>query len=214
MVDLGGVRAARKLRTRQALLEAALCLMDNQSLGSLSLREVARTAGIAPAGFYRHFPNIESLGVALVEQALTGVRTTLRAARIGLADSEEIIRRSVDVLAREVHAHPRQFRFMIRERFGGVGRVSAAIREQLRLAADELAGELRSNAIPTTATVDRWRPEDLRMVTEMIVNHMVLTAAAILDAERPEAEVEVLATARRQLQLILVGAGHWLDARG
>lgn len=65
-----GARQAQKLRTRQALLDAALLLLEHQSLSGLGLREVTRAAGVAPTAFYRHFEDTAALGVALVEQTL------------------------------------------------------------------------------------------------------------------------------------------------
>ncbi len=62
--EAGGVRQAQKQRTRQALLDAALGLLEEQSLSSLGLREVTRVVGVAPTAFYRHFRDLGELGVA------------------------------------------------------------------------------------------------------------------------------------------------------
>ena len=46
--------------TKEELFQAALNLIGPQkSIASLSLREVAREAGIAPNSFYRHFQDID-----------------------------------------------------------------------------------------------------------------------------------------------------------
>lgn len=208
-----GVRATQKLHTRQSLLDAALRLTSDHSLGSLSLREVSRQAGIVPAGFYRHFPDMESLGVALVEQSLGGLRTALRAVRAGLTSSEEIARHSVDALVREVRAHREQFRFIARERYGGLSRVRHAINEQLRLISAELADDLRTGDVAAAAVLSRWDDEDVTILTDMIVNHMISTAAAIVDVPpgRPAMERRVASAARKQLELIIIGARHRLD---
>ncbi len=50
-------------------MEAALQLCGETGYASLSLRSVARKAGIAPTSFYRHFRDIDELGVAMVMQA-------------------------------------------------------------------------------------------------------------------------------------------------
>ncbi|GAA1821668.1 TetR family transcriptional regulator [Planosporangium flavigriseum] len=208
-----GPRAAQKLQTRQSLLEAALRLTEEHSLGSVSLREVSRAAGIVPAGFYRHFPDVESLGVALVEQSLGGLRTALRAVRSDRTDSEEIARRSVQVLAREVRARRAHFRFIARERYGGMSRVREAIRDQLRLLGDELATDLLSDGATAATVLRRWDDADVRVLTSMIVDHMISTAAAIVDvpAGRPAVERRIINAASKQLRLIIVGARHWLD---
>jgi AcrR family transcriptional regulator len=213
MTHTVGVRAAQKWQTRQALLAAALRLMEHQSLGGLSLREISRAAGIVPAGFYRHFPDVESLGVALVEQSLGGLRTALRAVRIGRTDTDDIARRSVDVLAREVRAQPAQFRFVARERYGGLVSVRQAIARQLYLFSEELAADLLDGNPTAAAVLGRWAPADVRMLTTFIVNHMLCTAANLLmaaDGPAP-AEALVIEQARRQLRLIVIGGRHWLD---
>jgi AcrR family transcriptional regulator len=195
------------------LLDAALRLSGDQSLDSVSLREVSRAAGIVPAGFYRHFPDMESLGVALVEQSLGGFRTAIRAVRNGLTNSDEIARRSVRALSREVRAHREQFRFIARERYGGMCRVRQAIREQLRLLDEELAADLLGADVAAAPVLGRWDDEDVRMLTELIVDHMMSTVSALLDAPpgRPATERQIIDTATRQLRLIIVGARHWLE---
>lgn len=54
---------------RNALREAARNILEEEGLGALSLRAVARKAGVSHAAPYRHFPNHEAL---LVELALEG----------------------------------------------------------------------------------------------------------------------------------------------
>ena len=75
-------RAEQKQQTRQALMEAARSLMDSgRGFGSLSLREVTRLAGIVPTGFYRHFQDMDELGLALVAEVGETFRATIRAVR-------------------------------------------------------------------------------------------------------------------------------------
>jgi AcrR family transcriptional regulator len=53
---------------RAALLTAAGEMLEKQGLASLSLREVARRAGVSHNAPYRHFPDRESLLAALAAQ--------------------------------------------------------------------------------------------------------------------------------------------------
>ena len=70
-------RAEQKLRTRRALMDAALSqLSADRGFGSLSLREVAREAGIAPTSFYRHFSDLDELGLALVDEGGVALTAT------------------------------------------------------------------------------------------------------------------------------------------
>ena len=65
-----GVRAQQKEKTRRALIDAAFNqLSAEKSFSNLSLREVAREAEIAPTSFYRHFKDMDELGLAMVDEA-------------------------------------------------------------------------------------------------------------------------------------------------
>src|ERR1700679_3245533 len=50
---------------RNGLLEAARSILEESSLSALTLRAVARRAGVSHAAPYRHFPNHEALLVEL-----------------------------------------------------------------------------------------------------------------------------------------------------
>ncbi len=68
--------------SEQELMDAAVRLVDaNRSVSSLSLREIAREAGIAPNSFYRHFRDVDELAVAIIDRAGRGLRGTIREAR-------------------------------------------------------------------------------------------------------------------------------------
>ena len=205
MSHTAGIRQTQKLKTRQALLDAALGLLEHQSLSSLGLREVTRAAGVTPTAFYRHFDDIAALGVALVEQTLGSLHGMIGAILADTGDSEERLDRSVGLIARHVAAQPAHFRFIAREQHGGVGQVREAIAAQLRLFAEEVARVLGEE--PQSAGWDR---EDLLMLGGLYVDHMVLTASALLDAG-PEGEREVVRVARRRLRLVTLGRAHWLD---
>ncbi|HEY3185834.1 MAG TPA: HTH-type transcriptional repressor FabR [Solirubrobacteraceae bacterium] len=204
--ESGATRQERKLRTRQALLDAALELLEEQSFSSLSLRQVTRAAGIVPTAFYRHFEDMEELGLALIDESFRTLRAMIRAARADPRTYERVIRTSVEILVRHVHEHETHFRFIGRERFGGVAVLRHAIRREIRLFASELATDLAR-----FPGLDRWTTEDLQLLAGLIVNAMVSTAEAILDAppEDPAAEAEIIATAERQLRMIMVGVPQW-----
>lgn len=208
-----GVRQAQKQKTRQALLDAALQLLEEQSLSSLGLREVTRTVGVAPTAFYRHFRDMADLGVALVEEALGSLHTALTALLSATGDSageddgEERIAATVELIAAYVRTHPAHVRFIAREQHGGVQAVRAAIGGQLALFAQEVRDQFAHE--PQAAG---WAEDDLLMLAGMYVDHMVMTASALLEAGAdPEAAERVAATARRQLRLVSLGRRHWLD---
>jgi TetR/AcrR family transcriptional regulator, fatty acid biosynthesis regulator len=202
-----GTRQERKQRTRQALLEAALTLLADRSLASLSLREVARAVGIVPTAFYRHFASMDDLGVALVEESMRSLRTTIREARTQRAS--QAIRGSVAVLVRQVRAKEPHFRFLVRERYGGVPAVHRSIAMELKLIASELAVDL--GRFPG---MDKSSGDDLRMAADLMVGAMLGIVLALLevDPHHTEDERDVIATAEKQLRLIALGMGQWHSA--
>src|SRR6059058_1698125 len=92
-------QAERRQHTRRALMEAALLQIESgESFDALSLRSVAKAAGIVPTAFYRHFASMDELGLALVDESFRTLRAMLRDAREGGLPPEHIIRRSVEIL--------------------------------------------------------------------------------------------------------------------
>ncbi|MDH6219439.1 TetR family transcriptional regulator [Streptomyces pseudovenezuelae] len=206
-----GIRQAQKQKTRQALLDAALGLLAEQSLSSLGLREVTRAVGVAPTAFYRHFRSTADLGVALVEEALGSLHPMVRTTVSTAGDSEERIVRAVELIAAYVAAHPAHVRFIARERHGGVQPVREAIRDQLARFAEEVKVEIAKD--PEAAG---WSDDDLLMLANLYVDQMLITACLFLEAlespDAPKEEMEqVTQVVTRRLRLINVGRGHWLD---
>jgi AcrR family transcriptional regulator len=206
MVEQGESRQARKERTRQAILDAALEIADAESLSTLSLRQVTKAVGIVPTAFYRHFASIDELGLALVDQSFASLRDMLRDVRREAAGLHGVIAASVQVLVQHVHDRREHFRFVARERVSGPPVVRAAIRHELELFERELATDLAR--LPNAQS---WSGDDLRIMANLIVTAMVSTAEAIVSAppERPDVEREVVRTAVQQLRMIVVGAQNW-----
>lgn len=199
-------RAERKQRTRQRLLDVTLRLITDRSLASLSLREVARAAGIVPTAFYRHYASMDALGIDLVDESMRPLRQMLREARRGRAAHGDMIKDTVVVLARHVRANPDQFRFLARERYGGVGAVRRAIDTELRLFTSDLTVDLAR----LTAGYD-WSADDLEMAADLMVTAMLGTVMTLLeiDERRPNEADHILDVAERQLRLIVLGMGAW-----
>jgi AcrR family transcriptional regulator len=218
-----GIRQAQKQKTRQALLDAALALLEEQSLSSLGLREVTRAVGVAPTAFYRHFRSIPDLGVTLVEQALGSLHPMIRTTVTSADNSEERITRAIELIAGHVDAHPAHIRFIARERHGGVQPVREAIRDQLARFAGEVRDELAKDPQSTG-----WSDDDLLMLAHLYVDQMLITASLFLEAMDAKEDAEgregteggegtagdrerVAQVASRQMRLISIGRRHWLD---
>lgn len=200
-----GARAAQKLRTRRTLLDAALGLLTEQSLSGLGLREVTRAAGVVPTAFYRHFRDIPDLGVALVEEALGSLHGVVRALLAAEGGSEARLSGAVGLIAEHVRTHPEHVRFVARERHGGVRAVREAIGRELDRFAREVAAGLAAQ--PESAG---WGEDDVLMLAELYVDHLLMTASTLLEAA-PGEEEAVVTRARRQLRIVALGRLHWLD---
>ena len=113
-----GVRAQQKEKTRRSLVEAAFSqLSAERSFASLSLREVAREAGIAPTSFYRHFRDVDELGLTMVDESGLMLRQLMRQARQRIAKGGSVIRTSVSTFMEFIGNNPNAFRLLLRERF-------------------------------------------------------------------------------------------------
>jgi len=67
---------------RNALLSAAREILEEKSLADLSLRAVARRAGVSHAAPYRHFPNHEALLVEIAIEGFLALKTEIAQAAI------------------------------------------------------------------------------------------------------------------------------------
>lgn len=204
----GGSRRERKEQTRRRLLDAALGLLSRHSFDSISLREVTREAHITPAAFYRHFDDMEELGLVLLEQAFGTLHQLIRDARAETTLYSDVVRRSVAVVIEHVHAHREHVRFIARERYGGMRRLRRMIRLELELFANELAVDLAR-----FPQLENWSRNDRQMYAELLVDTVVTTAAALLDAS-PEEEQRIARRVERQLRLIVVGVAGWRSSPG
>lgn len=114
-----GVRAVQKEKTRRALVDAAFNqLTAEKSFSNLSLREVAREAGIAPTSFYRHFKDMDELGLAMVDESGLILRQLMRQARKRLEKGGSVVVISVDTFFEFIEERPNMFRLLLRESSG------------------------------------------------------------------------------------------------
>lgn len=114
-----GVRAIQKEKTRRALVDAAFNqLSAEKNFANLSLREVAREAGIAPTSFYRHFKDMDELGLAMVDESGLILRQLMRQARKRIADGGSAVATSVDTFFEFISERPNMFRLLLRESSG------------------------------------------------------------------------------------------------
>lgn len=129
-----------KERTRGALLRAALRLGSAHGFSSVGLREVARAAGIAPTSFYRHFADMEELGLALAEELVGPLLRNVPADGRAPPPAGDGVPAAIESVLDGAAADPELTRFMLAELAGCSPRLRAALRARV----SELAGALRA----------------------------------------------------------------------
>lgn len=210
-------QAERRQHTRQALLDAALDqLAQGISFDRLSLRRVARAAGVVPAAFYRHFDSMDELGLALVEESVRTLRAMLREAREGGPEAERVIGRSVEILVTHVREHRRHFAFIAGTRSSSNAVLRHTIRNEIRLFASELATDLARFPV-----LREWTTADLQMLAGLFVDTMITAIDALLespasalqvDAGGGEHQSEIAALTEKRLRLIVLAIPNWRSA--
>src|SRR5690554_230632 len=84
--------------TRDKLMSAVLTLVGKgRHFASLGIREVTRQAGVVPTSFYRHFRNMDDLGLQLVDELGLVLRRMMREARENVLQADKLIEESVEI---------------------------------------------------------------------------------------------------------------------
>ncbi|WP_171879953.1 HTH-type transcriptional repressor FabR [Klebsiella pneumoniae] len=192
-----GVRAQQKEKTRRSLVEAAFSqLSAERSFASLSLREVAREAGIAPTSFYRHFRDVDELGLTMVDES----GLMLRQARQRIAKGGSVIRTSVSTFMEFIGNNPNAFRLLLRERSGTSAAFRAAVAREIQHFIAELADYLElENHMPRAFTEAQ---------AEAMVTIVFSAGAEALDVG-PEQRRQLEERLVLQLRMISKGAYYW-----
>jgi AcrR family transcriptional regulator len=148
-------RAEQKELTRRTIIDAAFRLLSaDQSYANLSLREVTREAGIAPTSFYRHFKDMDALGLTLVDEAGLTLRQLMRQARARIEEGGgSVVRTSVTTFMEFVETNGNEFRLLLRERSGTSKSFRLAVQRELQHFVEELSDyiEARTDANHVTA---------------------------------------------------------------
>ena len=195
-------RAERKAQTRARILEAAWALVaEGRGLDSLGLREVARAAGLAAPSLYNHFADMDSLGLALLDQACFRLRRWMSEGRRQLiqAGTDEaipvLVKRFLDYLER----HEAEFRLLVQQRIGSHPAFRRRIHHELSLAVTELGEDIQLVGGGATGVADAWLEAEA-------------TAAILLGFGIQSLDLDVASRRRRegrlvaQLGMVVLGA--------
>ena len=190
-------RAQQKEKTRRMIIDAAFQLLSQErSYSSLSLREVTREAGIAPTSFYRHFEDMEELGLTLVDEGGVALRQLMRKARQRIRDKGLVINTSVETFMEFIHNSPHVFRLLLRERSGTSLAFRKAVSRELQYFVVELADYIQHT--------QNYPAEASKMQAEAMVVLVFNAGAEALDSDLAECK---LLTEKAILQLRFVSKG-------
>ena len=174
-----GIRAQQKEKTRRALVDAAFNqLSAERSFSSLSLREVAREAQIAPTSFYRHFKDMNELGLTMVDEGGLTLRQLMRKGRQRAEEGGSVVQISVDTFMEVLESNPNVFRILLHERSGTSAPFRAAVAREIEHFTSELAHytELTTTLAPSLA----------RAQAEALVTLVFNAGAEALDMKKAE----------------------------
>jgi len=99
---------------RPVLLEASLALIDQAGIGALSLREVARKAGVSHNAPYHHFKDRGSLLAALAEDGFAALAREMAQARAAAPDARARLEACGQAYVRFALRSPSRFKVMFR----------------------------------------------------------------------------------------------------
>lgn len=129
--------------SREDVIAAALKLVGpHRSVSSLSLREVAREAGIAPNSFYRQFRDMDELAVALIDLAGSSLRQIIGEARQLARRRRSVVRSSVQAFMQQLGSDDKLLPILLREGTVGSAAFKLAVDRQLNYFEDELRLDL------------------------------------------------------------------------
>ena len=189
--------------TKDELFQAALNLIGPQkSIASLSLREVAREAGIAPNSFYRHFKDIDELAIELIERSGVVLRQILHKARLKVSKQSSIIRTSVEVFIEQLDADEGNLSLLLREGYTGSNSYKQAVEHQLNFFQQELQEDLIR--LEKSNNNKLMHPDIVsKAITQLVFN----MGAKVIDMPN-EQRKEVAEQTMIMIRMLLVGSRH------
>lgn len=165
----------------------------------MSLRDVARAAGIVPTAFYRHFDSLDDLGIALVEDGMRIARGISREIR---RQAPKNLAEAMQILADQVDANPDELRFVVTERYSAPAEVRRALNTEMRLLVHEMAIDLARRE-----DMRRWDSDELTSAANLI---LAIASNAVAELVQPDAdEKETIRAATEAMRMAFVGLTNW-----
>lgn len=184
---------------KRLLMDAAVRLARRASSAqAVSLRELAREAGLNHNTFYRHFSSQEALLEEIVSDFGAQLRAGLKQARMGAPTLNDISASVVGWTLDFALAHQDMFIVAMRERYGPPGPIRHAVETMLQQLQDDMLSELAARAalppLPESA---------LRPMLAIIIDHSLKLCFEHIEA--PENRAQRLAMAKTLFDTLMLG---------
>lgn len=220
-LELDEVTQRQDAPGKRLLMEAALRLASSRrSLSSIGLRELAREAGLNPNTFYRHFADVDDLGLAIIRDIATELRQPLRelrreaaerapamagpvaAAPLGLdfARGQRVCQETVTLFFDFVERHPEAFVIGVRELHGP----SPALREALGQVMDDFGADMAAD-IMQFHLLPNVPAAEVAQLSRLISRQLFQLSLDYLELPQGR-RGDVCALAERQILLLFTGA--------
>ncbi|WP_163933755.1 HTH-type transcriptional repressor FabR [Paraferrimonas sp. SM1919] len=193
-----GVRAEQKEKTRRALIDACFNqLSAEKSFSTLSLREVSREAGIAPTSFYRHFKDMDELGLTLVDEGGLLLRQLMRKGRQRAEAGGGIIQASIETFIEVLERYPNIFRILLHERSGTSAQFRSAVAREIEHFTLELAHDIEERG--------KFNFDFAYVQADAMVTLVFTYGAKVLDMKKPQ-RMDMVKNLVMQLRMVSFGA--------
>jgi AcrR family transcriptional regulator len=192
----------------EELIAAALQLVGpHRSISSLSLREIAREAGIAPNSFYRHFRDIDELAIALIELAGTSLRKVLSDARQRASSERSVVQTSIDAFMEQLSIGDGFLPILLREGRAGSVAFKQAVERQLCFFEDELQIDL-----VRLASLSGYTLHEPALAARAITRLVFAMASVAMDLPLAEQQQKMAETIT-MIRMILAGSQTMAEER-
>ncbi|HLA29693.1 MAG TPA: TetR family transcriptional regulator [Pseudomonas sp.] len=206
---------------KRLLLEAALRLTSTgRSLSTLGLRELAREAGLNPNTFYRHFKDVDDLGLTVIREISTQLRQPLRELRreaaeravqatgkgtaqlfgIDLERSRRVCHETVQLFFAFVGENSAAFIIGVRELHGA----SPVLRAALQAIMAEFGADMAEDIQAFQLLPEMVDPGVVLQVSNLISRNLFQLSLDYIG--QPERRAAICALAEEQIVMLFAGA--------
>lgn len=215
---------------KQALLDAALRLAaDGRSISSLGLRELAREAELNPNTFYRHFRDMDALGLTLLRGIVAQLRAPIRTLRHDAAARAEQQLRQQNPAIDQVELELKRGRLVCAETvrlfldytLENADAVVVAMRE-MHGPSEVLRTEVRSmmklfsldqaeDIVELKLVSEQLAPPQVRYIAEMVTVNLFFQSLEYI--AQPQCRDQVRQLAEEQIMMLFTGAAFLQTVR-